>query len=133
MSPGLWKDAVEAPFAARHPAALRRLHTLLSQCMVRSCKEDLVGLPPLIRLPPTLLTFRKSHASSYNLFVDLVKFNLLTSDWFDPNHRESLLSERNHARAGQTAYNLRLSCNVAGNCALQVWCLWGWGRRSAKA
>lgn len=53
-------------------------------------------------------------------FVDIVRFNLLTSDWYDPDHRESLLAENNRQRASATFNNLRLSCNVAGNCKLQV-------------
>lgn len=39
---------------------------------------------------------------------------------YDPDHKESLLCESNTKRAQQTFNNLRLSCNVAGNCELQV-------------
>ena len=39
---------------------------------------------------------------------------------YDPDHRESLLSERTSQRAAQTLKNLRLSCNVAGNAVLQA-------------
>jgi hypothetical protein len=60
------------------------------------------------------------HAASYNLFVDLVRLNLLTADWYDANNKESLLHEGNRARAVATLNNLRLSCNVAGNITLGV-------------
>lgn len=49
-----------------------------------------------------------------------VRFNLMTSDWYDESHRESLLNAGNTKRAQQTLNNLRMSCNVAGNCVLQV-------------
>ena len=39
---------------------------------------------------------------------------------YDWDHKESLLSEANARRAAQTFRNLRLSCNVAGNCELQA-------------
>ncbi len=39
---------------------------------------------------------------------------------YDPDHKESLLCEANARRAQQTFRNLRLSCNVAGNCELQA-------------
>ena len=39
---------------------------------------------------------------------------------YDPDHKESLLCEANTRRSTQTLRNLRLSCNVAGNCELQV-------------
>jgi hypothetical protein len=47
----------------------------------------------LARLPPcyrrvVLLDFTPTHAASYNDLVELVKRNLLTSDWCDENHVE---------------------------------------------
>ena len=39
---------------------------------------------------------------------------------YDPDHRESLLNPRTSKRAKQLLDNLRKSCNVAGNCTLQV-------------
>lgn len=41
---------------------------------------------------------------------------------YDESHRESLLNAANGKRATQTLNNLRMSCNVAGNCVLQVGC-----------
>jgi hypothetical protein len=38
----------------------------------------------------------------------------------DPDHRESLLCEDRSDYAAATFNNLKLSCNVAGNCELQV-------------
>ena len=39
---------------------------------------------------------------------------------YDESHRESLLNAANAKRAHQTLNNLRMSCNVAGNCVLQA-------------
>lgn len=43
---------------------------------------------------------------------------------YDDSHRESLLNSTNAKRAQQTLNNLRMSCNVAGNCVLQVRLSW---------
>eukprot|EP00887_Chlorella_sp_A99_P007154 scaffold2.g7154.t1 len=115
----VWQEAVAAPFAARQPAGRQRLMQVLAHCMIRASKQELWGLPALVR-KVTLLHFAKEHAASWNAFVDIVRFNLLTSDWMDPDHRESLLSDANRDRARQTLNNLRLSCNVSGNCTLQA-------------
>jgi len=36
---------------------------------------------PLRLLQEVLLDFTPEHANSHNLFVDIVRFNLMTSDW----------------------------------------------------
>ena len=45
---------------------------------------------------------------------------MLPAAQYDDSHRESLLNAANWKRAQQTLNNLRMSCNVAGNCVLQV-------------
>ena len=42
----------------------------------------------------TRVDFAQRHAMSYNELVNLIKNNILTSDWGDEDHIESILSER---------------------------------------
>ncbi len=42
----------------------------------------------------TRVDFAQRHAMSYNELVNLVKNNILTSDWGDEDHIESILSEK---------------------------------------
>ena len=69
----------------------------------------------------TVLDFAPEHAISYNMLVDVVHRNLLTSDWYDEDHHESLL---NHTRNGKWAkemlFNIKKSCCVAGHCNLEA-------------
>jgi hypothetical protein len=37
------------------------------------------------------LPFSREHCSSYNDLVEMVRRNLLMGDWFDEDHKESLL------------------------------------------
>jgi hypothetical protein len=42
-------------------------------------------LPPLqAKVEDMLLDFAPTHAASYNSFVDIVRFNLMTADWWGP-------------------------------------------------
>lgn len=45
-----------------------------------------------------------------------VRRNLLTSDWWDEDHSQSLMSARNAKWARQMMGNVRLACCVAGAC-----------------
>ena len=70
-------------------------------------------------LQVTVLDFSPEHAISYNLLVDIVHRNLLTSDWYDPDHHESLLNvSRNSKWAREMLENIKKSCCVAGHCDL---------------
>ncbi len=40
------------------------------------------------------MDFALKHAQGYNELVNLIKNNILTSDWGDEDHIESILSER---------------------------------------
>lgn len=42
----------------------------------------------------TGVDFAHRHAMSYNELVNLIKNNILTSDWGDEDHIESILSEK---------------------------------------
>ena len=67
----------------------------------------------------TVLDFSPEHAISYNLLVDIVHRNLLTSDWYDPDHHESLLNvSKNSKWAREMLENIKKSCCVAGHCDL---------------
>ena len=66
-----------------------------------------------------VVDFSPEHAISYNLLVDVVHRNLLTSDWYDPDHNESLLNtSRNSKWAREMLQNIKQSCCVAGHCDL---------------
>ena len=65
----------------------------------------------------TILEFSPKHAISYNLLADVVSRNLLTSDWYDPDHEECMLNtNRNSKWAREMMNNIKKSCCVAGNC-----------------
>ena len=116
FSEAIEKQLKDCPVASRW-----RLQLALRRCLIRATKADLIDLPPVKR-SVVLLDFAPSHAESYNYFVDMIRLNLLSSDWFDWEHQESLLNKRpeNAKRATQTLENLAQSCNVAGNAQLQV-------------
>lgn len=61
------------------------------------------------------LNFNEMHAKSYNELVETVRRNILTADWNDPSHVESLLNPKQWKFRGNTIRNLRLSCCVAGH------------------
>lgn len=75
---------------------------------------------PCFYLQVTLLDFAPQHAISYNLLVDTVHRNLLTSDWIDPDHEESMLNPKNFKWAKEMMDNIKKSCCVAGQCEFQA-------------
>jgi hypothetical protein len=87
---------LQEPFQSGQEVGKLRLLALQHRLMVRAFKDELVGLgiPPLRVAPPTLLDFSPAHAGSYNSFVDIIRFNLLTADWLDPDNNESLLNSK---------------------------------------
>ncbi|GLC42941.1 hypothetical protein PLESTB_001816700 [Pleodorina starrii] len=109
-----WQAAVQRPLEACRPEGRRRLMRLLREIMIRASKSDLALLPRLVR-KVTLLDFEPQHAKSYNALVEVVRRNLLTSDWGDESHRESLLSSANGKWSRQMMNNVWLSCCVAGS------------------
>lgn len=75
-----WSHAIEKQFS-KFPVAPRwRLQAALRRCLIRASKAELLKLPALKR-NVVLLRFAPSHAKSYNHFVDLVRLNLLQTDW----------------------------------------------------
>ena len=114
-----FQEAVEKPTKFAPEVSMWRLFRNFVRMMARSSKADLRTLPTLSR-KLKLLEFSESHAASYNALIDLVRFNLLTSDWYDPDHKESLLSAGQATKATAYLSNVALACNVSGNCDLQV-------------
>lgn len=55
------------------------------------------------------------------MLVDVVHRNLLTSDWYDEDHNESLLNHTRNAKwAKEMLFNIKKSCCVAGHCNLEA-------------
>ena len=75
----------------------------------------------VLNLQVTFLDFSPEHAISYNLLVDIIHRNLLTSDWYDPDHEESLINvAKNSKWAREMLENIKKSCCVAGHCDLRA-------------
>lgn len=56
---------------------------------------------------------------AYNLLVDVVSRNLLTSDWYDEDHEECILNTAKNSKwAREMMDNVKKSCCVAGHCDL---------------
>ncbi|KAK9795946.1 hypothetical protein WJX73_001584 [Symbiochloris irregularis] len=115
----IFEELVQRPFEAKDPRARALLVHLLGRIMTRASKAALATLPKLTQTV-TRLKFAPEHARSYNELVEVIERNLLTADWQDENHVESLLSERQTKWAREMLRNVRLSCCVAGNSNLVV-------------
>lgn len=114
-----WQEAIEKPIKIAPEVSIWRMFLYFSRTMARSSKSSLRTLPKLQK-KITQLDFTATHAASYSSLIDLVRFNLITSDWFDPDHKESLMSKSQASRATSFLFNVALACNVAGVCDLQV-------------
>ncbi len=114
-----FQEVIEKPVKIAPEISIWRIFTYLQRTMARSSKSSLVTLPNLYKTV-TRVSFSESHAMSYSSLVDLVQFNLVTSDWFDPDHRESLMATNQASRSSAFLFNIALACNVSGNCILQV-------------
>lgn len=80
-TPNRFQELIEKPLRFAPEVAMWRVFCILQRIMVRSSKSDLWNLPRLHK-SVKLLEFSSSHANSYNSLIDLVRFNLLTSDWY---------------------------------------------------
>lgn len=114
-----WQEAIEKPIKIAPEVSMWRMFLHFERTMARSSKSSLRTLPKLHK-KITQLDFADTHAASYSSLIDLVRFNLITSDWFDPDHKESLMSKSQASRAVSFLFNVALACNVAGTCALRV-------------
>lgn len=109
-----WEAGVLRPFEAEMEEGRTRLLHLLHRCLISSRKTDLKTIPPCIK-KVTFLNFTKDHARSYNELVVTVRRNILTADWNDPSHVESLLNPKQWKFRSTLIRNVRLSCCVAGH------------------
>ncbi|TXG49092.1 hypothetical protein EZV62_024967 [Acer yangbiense] len=109
-----WEAGVLRPFDAEMEEGRSRLLQLLHRCMISARKIDLQTIPPCIKVM-TILNFMEEHARSYNELVVTVRRNILTADWNDPSHVESLLNPKQWKFRSTTIRNVRLSCCVAGH------------------
>ena len=75
---------------------------------------------PMGGVQVTRVDFAHRHAMSYNELVNLIKNNILTSDWGDEDHIESILSEKCKWNA-QMFKNVRwASCRSLGTSCLAL-------------
>jgi len=95
------------------------LQQTLDHIMIRSTKEEVQDIPHL-EVRDEMLSFTKEEADAYNALVSVVKRNLFLADFFDENHRESLLNPENRKSARVVLQNLRLCCCVTGHMKFEV-------------
>lgn len=114
-----FQEIIEKPIKIAPEISMWRMFQYLQRTMARSSKSSLATLPRLHK-SVTRVVFSESHAMSYSSLIDLVQFNLLTSDWFDPDHTESLMAANQSSKSSAFLFNIALACNVSGNCLLQV-------------
>ncbi|KAJ8756029.1 hypothetical protein K2173_024576 [Erythroxylum novogranatense] len=109
-----WETGILRPFEAEMEEGRSRLLQLLRRCLISARKVDLKDIPPCIK-KVTYLNFTEVQARSYNEIVATVRRNILTADWNDPSHVESLLNPKQWKHRSATIMNLRKSCCVAGH------------------
>ncbi|KAG5249950.1 SNF2 domain-containing family protein [Salix suchowensis] len=109
-----WEAGILRPFEAEMEEGRTRLLHLLHRCLISSRKTDLKTIPPCIK-KVAFLNFTEDHARSYNELVVTVRRNILTADWNDPSHVESLLNPKQWKFRSALIRNIRLSCCVAGH------------------
>ena len=81
------------------------LDLLLDQVMIRSNKRKLPNFPNM-KEHNIVLDFNEVHGKSYCQLVEVIQRNLMLADWFDRNHKESLLNPKSSKYAAQTAENV---------------------------
>ena len=118
-SMSLFRRLISEPYEGGDGYAVQRLDLLLDQVMIRSNKRKLPNFPNM-KEHNIVLDFNEVHGKSYCQLVEVIQRNLMLADWFDRNHKESLLNPKSSKYAAQTAENVRLSCCVAGNIHLPL-------------
>ena len=108
-----WKVEIRDPFMALKEVGLTRLKDLLDSVMIRSDKSILRSK---CVIKDVVIDFSDDSAKSYNSLVRIIRRNLITSDWYDDKHAQSLLNMKNTAAAQLIAGNVRRSCCFGGSC-----------------
>lgn len=106
-----WKVAIRQPFLAFRNHGLIRLTNLLRRVMIRA---DKTIIKHKCIINNVLIHFKPHSAASYNFLVRITRRNLITSDWYSPEHNQSLLNKKNTALAHATVFNLRKACCFGG-------------------
>ncbi|CAG9464295.1 unnamed protein product [Pedinophyceae sp. YPF-701] len=105
-------EASARPMAAGCWAARERFVRALERCVIRGSKREIVQLA--VRRREVVLAFGRDHARSFNQLAEVIMRNMVLTDFFDPDHRESLLNPGNGALARQMFENLAKACVMAG-------------------
>lgn len=108
---GAWEVGVRVPYLQFKIEGLERLGSLLKRVMIRGDK-NVLSVKCDVR--NVILDFSEASAKSYNGLVRTVRRNLITSDWFSEDHRESLLNPKNYREAEDLFKNLKLACCFGG-------------------
>ncbi|KAJ3676248.1 hypothetical protein LUZ60_003660 [Juncus effusus] len=114
LSQESWELGIEKLFEGNCEEGRVRVLELLKRVMISARKDDLANIPKCLK-KVVYVNFNEEHAKSYNELVSTVRRNILTADWNDPSHVESLLNPKQWKFRGNTIKNLRLSCCVAGH------------------
>eukprot|EP00737_Agarophyton_chilense_P003861 gb/GEZJ01004653.1/.p1 GENE.gb/GEZJ01004653.1/~~gb/GEZJ01004653.1/.p1 ORF type:complete len:1186 (-),score=140.48 gb/GEZJ01004653.1/:200-3712(-) len=107
-----WRAGIREPYMRYKTESLDRLSKLLESVMIRADKSILKAK---CRVRNVFLNFSVETAESYNGLIRMGKRNLITSDWFDEGHEQSLLNKRNKAMAHTFVSNLRKACCFGGS------------------
>ncbi|KAI0567258.1 Helicase [Gracilaria domingensis] len=107
-----WRVGIRDPYMRYKTESLDRLSRLLESIMIRADKSL---LKYKCRVRNVFLNFSADTAESYNGLIRMGKRNLITSDWFDEDHEQSLLNKRNKGSATTFVSNLRKACCFGGS------------------
>lgn len=107
-----WRVGIRDPYMRYRTESLDRLSRLLESIMIRADKSILRAKCHVRNI---FLNFSADTAESYNGLIRMGKINLITSDWFDEGHEQSLLNKRNKGPASTFVSNLRKACCFGGS------------------
>lgn len=106
-----WRFGIRDPYFHFKSESLERLTKLMGKIMIRADKSILKSK---CHIKNVMLEFSEETAESYNGLVRMARRNLITSDWFDPEHKESLLNSKNEKESRAVMANLRKACCFGG-------------------
>ncbi|PXF45901.1 F-box protein [Gracilariopsis chorda] len=118
MDKDAWRVGIREPYMKYKPESLDRLCKLLEAIMIRADKSILKSK---CHVRNVYLHFSEATAASYNGLVTMGRRNLITSDWFDEEHLQSLLNKRNRGPAHTFVSNLRKACCFGGSVDVNVY------------
>lgn len=113
-----WRVGIREPYMKYKRESVDRLCKLLEAIMIRADKSILSSK---CHVRNVYLHFSEATAASYNGLVTMGRRNLITSDWFDEEHMQSLLNKRNRGPAQTFVSNLRKACCFGGSVNVNVY------------